>query len=479
MSRDPALPPGPPAPLPGARRRVALVSLGCPKNQVDGELILGRLQAEGAEIVDDPAQADTLVVNTCAFIDRAREESVGALLDAAAWKGAARGRHVIAAGCLVQRHGGELAAEMPELDALVGLDEVTTADRKILGLPALRAVPAGAATGLFTAADPRVRLGPAYSAFVKIAEGCDQNCAFCAIPNFRGRQRSRPVADVAAELRQLAREGVVEANLVAQDSTGYGRDLGLRDGLANLVRAIDAMDEAPPWVRVHYLYPGRISRGLVEALAGARRIVPYVDLPLQHADPVVLKKMNRPGNPDVYLRQLADLRAALPGAGVRSSFIVGFPGETDAQFEALCAFVGEAGFDSVGVFAYSHEEGTTAFGHEDDVPPELKEERRAALEEIAHAAAHARNLARVGLTLDVLVEGPAEDRPGLLAARWKGQAPEVDGRVLIERAPAGEAVAAPLPAPGRAPGLAPAPGTLARATIVDAEPLELLARLAG
>ncbi len=449
------------------RQRVALVSLGCPKNQVDSELILGRLLEEGAELVDDPGRADTLIVNTCAFIDKAREESVEALLDAAAWKSARRGRRVIAAGCLVQRSGAELAAEMPELDALVGLDEIADAGRKIARLPALGLgvapadVPAGPARTLFTAADPRVRLGPAWTAYVKIAEGCDQRCAFCAIPTFRGAQRSRAIDDVAAELRRLAAEGVAEANLVSQDSTGFGRDLGMRDGLAELVRALDALDVAPRWLRLHYLYPGRISKALVAALAASRRFVPYVDLPLQHADAEVLKRMNRPGNPDVYRRQLDELRAAWPGAGVRSSFIVGFPGETDAQFRTLCSFVEHAGFDAVGVFTYSHEEGTTALEYGDDVPADVKEERRAALEEIAADVAHERNRGRIGSEFDVLFEGRADDQPHLAQARWHGQAPEVDGRVLVEGA-----------ADAR-------PGTFGRVVVTAATPTELYARPAG
>jgi ribosomal protein S12 methylthiotransferase len=423
---------------------VALVSLGCPKNQVDSELILGRLREAGCEIVADPDAADTLVVNTCSFIDRARAESVEALLDAVAWKSGGEDRRVVAAGCLVQRHGDELSAELPELDDLVGLDEISGVATRLARLPAsapsgaaarlpAAGAPRGAATGLFDHAAPRLRLSPPFSAYVKIAEGCDQNCAFCAIPTFRGRARSRPLDDLAAELTGLAREGVVEANLIAQDSTGYGRDLGLRDGLAELVRTVEALPEAPPWVRVHYLYPGRIGRRLLEALAGAARIVPYVDLPLQHAHPDVLRRMGRPGSPEAYLRQLEQLDRALGGApGRRSGFIVGFPGETDDEFATLCDFVEEAGFDAAGVFAYSHEEGTRALHLDDDVTPEVKEERKVVLEEIVAAVAEERARRRLGEELDVLVEGPAEDVPGAATGRWAGQAPEVDGRVLVE-----------------------------------------------
>ncbi len=350
---------------------------------------------------------------------------------------------------------------MPELDGLVGLDDLRDVGTR---LPSLSAAPArlpaassGEARELFDHEDPRERLSPPWSAYVKIAEGCDQSCAFCAIPTFRGRARSRSIEDLLAELRQLAREGVREANLIAQDSTGYGRDIGLRDGLAELVRAAGAAEEAPEWLRIHYLYPGRISAGLLDALASSPRVVRYVDLPLQHAHRDLLRAMRRPGHAEAYLEQLASLREALPDAGVRSAFIVGFPGETDAHFRELCDFVGEAGFDSVGVFTYSHEEGTHALALEDDVAPELKEERRAELEEIWLAAAHNRQESRIGRELLVLTEGEAEDVPGAREARWEGQAPEVDGRVLIED------------------GAALPPGSFVRVRVTDAAPTELVA----
>jgi ribosomal protein S12 methylthiotransferase len=443
-----------------------MVSLGCPKNQVDSELILGRFERDGAEIVEDLEQADTLVINTCAFIDRAREESVEALLEAEAWKQRAPGRRIVAAGCLVQRSGEELAAELPEIDSFIGLDQITapaeaapapTKTSRRLSLPS--APPqAEPATALFSHLDPRRRLSPPWTAFVKIAEGCNQTCAFCAIPSFRGRMRSRPLDDLCAELTALAEDGVVEANLIAQESTSYGRDIGVRDGLAKLVRAADGLETAPPWIRVHYLYPGRISKGLLDALADSRRIAPYIDLPLQHADVGVLRRMRRPGGADSYLRQLEELRAAMPGAATRSGFIVGFPGETDEAFETLCEFVPEAGFDSVGVFTYSHEEGTHAgVGLEDDVPPEVKEERRQQLEELCASVAHQRALERVGEEIEVLVEGDADDVPGARQGRWPGQSPEIDGRVVLHGAEAS------------------APGDRVRARVVEGGPGELVA----
>jgi ribosomal protein S12 methylthiotransferase len=302
-------------------------------------------------------------------------------------------------------------------------------------------------------------MSPPWTAFVKIAEGCDQACGFCAIPTFRGKQRSRAIEDVCAELRQLARDGVVEANLISQDSTGFGRDHGAKDGLADLVRAIDALDEGPAWVRLHYLYPGRITDGLLEALAASRRFVEYVDLPLQHAHPAVLKRMRRPGSAESYLAHLAELRRALPDAGVRSGFIVGFPGETEDEFQTLVDFVQQAGCDAAGIFTYSHEADTPAFALDDDVPAEVKEERRQILDDVVENVALERALQRVGSRLAVLIEGPSEDDPEVAFARWRGQAAEVDGRVIVEGA-------AHLAA-----------GTLATVEITGAAPYELTGRL--
>jgi len=444
------------------RGRVALVNLGCPKNLVDGEILLARLRDAGWNPVDDPDDADVLVVNTCTFIDPARRESVEALLDAVAWKEARPGRRLVAAGCMVQAHARELAREIGEVDVFVGLDELLEIDRKLAARrPALP--PPGPARRLFGGSVPRLRRTPPWTAWVKIAEGCDQACAFCAIPAFRGRQRSRPVPDVLEELRRLAGEGVREVNLVAQDSTGWGRDLGAEDGLAHLVAAIGAAEGMPGWVRIHYLYPGRITPALLEALAGADRVVEYIDLPLQHAHPAVLRRMRRPGSVDSFRRQMRALGEALPGAGTRTAFIVGYPGETEEEFQALLEFVEEGWFDVVGVFEYSREEGTAAAALPDDVPPDLKRERAVRLAEAAEAVAWERNRARVGRELEVLVEGPADDAPGRVAARWRGQAPEVDGRVLL--------------APSTAP---PPPGTVVRARITGVRaPHELEAEVVG
>lgn len=446
------------------RKRVALVSLGCPKNQVDSELILGRLRADGYEVVNDPDFADTLVINTCAFIDNARAESVEALIEAANWKQVdAAGRRVIAAGCLVQRHGDELRREMPEIDGWLGLDDIgatTQVTSTPQGIGTVKRLPSsGPARGLFTASDPRTRLSPPWSAYVKISEGCDQQCAFCAIPTFRGKNRSRTLDDLTRELAQLVNEGVVEANLIAQDSTGWGRDLGVSDGLPALVRAFDQADSAPDWIRIHYLYPGRISDALLDALANTRRFVEYIDLPLQHAHPSVLRRMKRPGNAETYRRHFEQLQRALPAAGIRSGFIVGFPGETEEEFQTLTDFVAEAPLDAAGVFTYSHEESTGAFALIDDVPVEVKLERKQILEELVSDVAYSRAQRRVGTTLDVLIEGVDEDLPGAAVGRWRGQAPDVDGRVIVEA------------------GAALKPGSRVRVEITEAAPFELTGRL--
>ncbi len=444
------------------RGRVALQNLGCPKNLVDGEILLARLRAAGWEPVDDPEEADLLVVNTCTFIDPARRESVEALLEAAAWKEARPGRRLVAAGCMVQAHAEELAREIGEIDAFVGLDELLAVDRKLDG-PRDLLPPPGPARALYGADVPRLRRTPPWTAWVKIAEGCDRDCAFCSIPSFRGRQRSRPAGDILAELARLAGEGVREANLVAQDSTGWGRDLGEGLDLAHLVRAIAAADPAPPWIRLHYLYPGRITPGLLEALAAADRVVEYVDLPLQHAHPAVLRRMGRPGTPASFRRQLRSLGEALPDAGFRTAFIVGFPGETDDEFRTLVEFVEEGWFDVVGVFEYSREEGTRAARLPDDVPPGLKRERAALLSEVAEAVAWERNRGRIGRELEVLLEESDGEEPGRPVGRWRGQAPEVDGRVLLS------------PADG-----VPGPGTIVRARITGIRsPHELEAEVVG
>jgi ribosomal protein S12 methylthiotransferase len=434
--------------------------------------MLGHLERAGHVLVDDPAGAEVVVVNTCGFIDAAREESVETILDAARLKREGRCRRLVVAGCMVQRYHRELASEIPEIDAFVGLDE--------LGRISGRVAPDGAATGpelptfrrdpevatpwiggpsrrLYDAATPRTLSGPPWSAYLKVAEGCDQQCSFCAIPTFRGAFRSRRLGDLQDEARRLAASGVRELNLISQDTTSFGRDLGLEEGPALLLEALAEIEELR-WIRLFYLYPNRVTGRLVETMARLSRVVEYVDIPLQHAHPDVLRRMRRGGSDASHLRLLERFRQAMPDVAIRSTFIVGFPGETDHEFEALLDFVAESHLDVASVFAYSHEEGTHAGGGPDDVPPELKEERRGRLLAAQEAVSLERNLERVGRTFEVLCEGPCEDDGGRSQGRLRGQAPEVDGRVVVE----GEGATA---------------GDFVPVTITEASPLELVGRV--
>ena len=415
--------------------KVGMVSLGCPKNLVDSEVMLGTLEGRGYALTSDPAEADVVVVNTCTFIGPAREESVKTILEMAALKNEGRCRRLVVAGCMVQAHHDELKREIPEIDALVGLNDI----ERIAEACALEAgsrfeASREAATYLYGAASPRHLATAGYTAYLKISEGCDHTCSFCAIPSFRGAQRSRPIDSIVEEARRLAGAGVVEINLIAQDTTDYGADL--RDGTtpAALLRALDGVDGLR-WVRVMYAYPNRVTPEFIDALASGRRIARYLDLPLQHADPEMLRAMRRGGSGAGHLRLLESLRARVPGIALRSTFIVGFPGETEAQFEALERFVGEAALDHLGVFTYSEEKGTPAAALADDVPEGLKEERKARLMALQESLLGRRRRDLVGSTVEVLVEGPHEESDLLLAGRTEGQAPEIDGGVILTDAP--------------------------------------------
>jgi ribosomal protein S12 methylthiotransferase len=417
-----------------SRTRVSLISLGCAKNLVDAEVMLGRLDAAGCELVADPDAADVVVVNTCAFIESAREESVQAILEAAERKRTGRARKVVVAGCLVQRYGDELRRELPEIDAFVDLDQVP----RIAEISGLAPTPLASdlplvprrATWLYDDTDPRVRATPPWTAYVKIAEGCDHTCAFCAIPTFRGSFRSRDPESLVREATALARAGVREINLVAQDSSHYGRDLGRTIGLAELLERLDAVPDLR-WIRVHYLYPNTLTDRVLEAMARLPRVVPYVDLPLQHAHGDTLARMRRGGSAESHLRLLDRVRSAMPEASLRTTLLVGFPGETETEFETLLAFLDEARFDHVGVFSYSHEEHTPGERLADDVPPAVKEERRTLVLAHQQPIAFARNGDRVGTRAEVLVEGVHAETEHLLVGRTRGQAREVDGQVLL------------------------------------------------
>ena len=423
------------------RKKVGIVSLGCAKNLVDTEVMLGHLDRAGCDFVQDAGEADVVIVNTCAFIDAAREESVQAILDAAALKKGGRARRVVVAGCMVQRYREELARELDgEVDAFVGLDELDriVAAAGISGeersparsdLPMFQG-PTNPSRYLYDASTPRRLATPPWTAFVKIAEGCDHTCSFCAIPAFRGAFRSRPAEDVVAEVSRLARQGVREINLIAQDSSHYGRDRGDGAGLAGLLGRLDAVDGVR-WIRVHYLYPNTVTDRLIEAMADRPRVVKYVDMPLQHAHPETLRRMRRGGSSSDHLALLARFRDAMPSVALRTTLIVGFPGESEEEFDALLEFVEAARFDHMGAFTYSHEESTTAGALEDDVPREVKEERRERLMTLQQRIAVEKNAARVGTSLEVLVEGAHPETEHLLVGRTCGQAPDVDGQILI------------------------------------------------
>jgi ribosomal protein S12 methylthiotransferase len=337
-----------------------MVSLGCPKNLVDGEVMLGMLQARGHELVADANDADVIVVNTCAFIDRAKKESIDAILEMAQRKEQGKARRLVVTGCLSQRYDAELRKEIPEIDASLGTGQVTDIVRAVEGTStSLADAEAGLPTWVYDHTSARLVSTAPYMAYVKISEGCDYTCSFCIIPTLRGKHRSRPVDDVVAEARALAARGVREVVLVAQDSTRYGLDLGMRDGLAALLRRLGQIDGLR-WIRIMYAYPATLSDGILDAIAGEERVVKYVDIPLQHSSESVLRRMKRPTGRGNLLGMVERIRERVPGVAIRTSFIVGFPGETEGDFQHLLRFVEDGQFDNVGVFTFSDEEGTTS-----------------------------------------------------------------------------------------------------------------------
>lgn len=425
-----------------SRTKVGIISLGCSKNLVDTEVMLGHLDRAGCTFVKDPDDADVLIVNTCGFIGSAREESVRTILDAAKLKETGRLKRLVVAGCMVQRYRDELERELKgEVDAFIGLDQL----HEIVGatrlapdaapairndLPMLDASHGRLSRYLYDANTPRTLATPPWTAFVKIAEGCDHTCSFCAIPSFRGAFRSRPADDIVAEAQSLARRGVREINLIAQDSSHYGRDRGYAPGLAGLLEGLDAVSDLR-WVRVHYLYPNTVTDKLIETMARCTRVVNYVDMPLQHAHPDMLKRMRRGGSADSHLELIGRFRDAMPDAAMRSTFIVGYPGETEREFDALLAFVEAARFDHLGVFTYSHEDSTSAYQAQDDVPEPLKDERRDRLMLLQQRIAFEKNEARLGASAVVLIEGAHPETEHLLVGRTAMQAPDVDGQILL------------------------------------------------
>jgi ribosomal protein S12 methylthiotransferase len=405
------------------------MSLGCPKNLVDSEVMLGHLKLKGFTLTPDAREAEVLVVNTCGFIESAKKESIEAILQAAACKKDGACRRLIVAGCMVERYRDQLLADMPEIDACLGTRDIEHI-AEVVGASDRMFEPERDPSYLYDEHSPRLLTTPRASAYLKISEGCDHACAFCIIPAIRGPQRSRSIASVVAEARQLVDQGVLEINLVGQDTTDFGRDLGDPDALEQLVRELGRVPGLR-WLRIHYAYPNRLTDGLLHAIAETANCAKYLDMPLQHADARLLKAMARGGGRAPFLKLLAKVRRIVPGIFIRSNFIVGFPGEDELAFEELCRFVEEARFEHVGVFTYSLEEGTSAFPLGDPVPARTKNSRKRRIMELQQKICRARNRALEGQVLEVLVEGTHEETDLVFKGRHWGQAPEVDGQVLI------------------------------------------------
>jgi ribosomal protein S12 methylthiotransferase len=409
--------------------KVHFSTLGCPKNQVDSELMLGMLTRAGHEITDVAETADCLVVNTCAFIDRAREESVQTILELAKVKEAGRARALIVTGCLTQRYGGEILSEIPEVTAILGtseLDKIVALVNQAEGRQDwVTSAPPGY---LYDATTPRLLTGRVPYAYVKIAEGCDMGCTFCAIPQFRGAHRSRPLKDIVAEVEGLARQGIQEAILVSQDTLAYGRELPGNGDIGDLLLALS--DTRMPWIRPMYLHPAHVNDRLVDKWTRAR-VVPYLDMPVQHGDNGILRAMRRAVTARRMKDIVAQFRGAIPGLTIRTTVLVGFPGETEAAFDNLLAFVEDAAFDRLGVFTYSVEEGTPAATMPDQVPAEVMAERAQQVQELQDRLVWPRQQALVGTRQTVLVDGPSEDPTFPFEGRTAGQAPEIDGIVYL------------------------------------------------
>ena len=450
------------------RPRIGFVSLGCPKNLVDSEVMMGLLDRAGAEMTNRPETADILVVNTCSFIDKAKQESIDTILQMAQHKISGKARKLIVAGCLVERYRDEIRKNMPEVDAVVGTGELEAilaaagleAPIAAPGQPQLFTILSGQnstpsrAEGdlresqgrfareewegaqamlpqyLYDHTTPRLLATRKSSAYIKIAEGCDHPCSFCVIPNLRGKFRSRRFESVVVEAEQLVAQGVRELTLIGQDTTCYGEDLGIKDGLAQLLDRLARIPDLK-WLRFLYAYPNKITGRLLDTIARHETICKYLDMPLQHASGPVLKSMRRGGNAEIFLKTIERVRAAVPDVAIRSTFITGFPGETEADFAVLSDFVRAARLDWLGVFSYSDEEGSGAFKLGDKVPARTIEARRRSLMRLQQSISRKSRAGQVGHRFDLLVEGASEETPLLWEGRTEHQAPEIDGKVYI------------------------------------------------
>jgi ribosomal protein S12 methylthiotransferase len=409
--------------------KIGFVSLGCPKNLVDSEVMMGSLAARGHELTSSPGEADVIVVNTCSFIDPAKQESVDTILEMAEYKKTGAAKKLIVAGCLVERYRGDIQKDLPEVDAIIGTNEL----ERIVGI-CEDGVSDGAVAEPYLYHDltPRVLATPRHHAYIKIAEGCDHPCSFCVIPQYRGAFRSRRFESVVLEARRLFDQGVREINLIGQDTTSYGEDLGLRNGLAKLLaRLAEIETPRPKWVRFLYAYPNRVTQELLDTIAAHDSLVKYIDMPLQHASREVLKRMKRGSNGDQFLKLLERVRSTIPGVAIRTSFIVGFPGEAQADFEELCQFVEAAKFDRLGVFKYSDEDTSQSFELDQKVDARTIENRRRRLMAIQRKISARRNRELVGREFPVLIEGPSKETHLLWEARLPSQAPEIDGVCLV------------------------------------------------
>jgi ribosomal protein S12 methylthiotransferase len=434
-------------------RSIHFVSLGCPKNRVDSEVMVGVAQDRGFVPTDDAEAAEVIVINTCGFIEAAKRESIETILEMAQLKQSGACRKLVVTGCLSQRYAGDLANDMPEVDHFLGSSDMLNLGA-VLTQQAPRILVGNPADWVIRASDPRTLSTRGASAYLKIAEGCNRSCGFCVIPQIRGKQRSRSIEDVVLEAQHLADSGVLELNLVSQDTIAYGRDQKGAPGLAPLLERLGEV-RGVEWIRVHYLYPEKLDQRLLELLRDHPKVVPYVDMPLQHAAPSMLKRMLRGGSTN--LRAVIDrLREHVPAVVLRSAFIVGHPGETDAEFEELASFIRWAELDHVGVFQYSDEDMCTSHALPDKVDDETTEERATALIDLQRGISRKKNEAYVGRELQVLVEGASEESELVMVGRHAGQAPEVDGVVYLSHGPV-------------------QPGTLCTAHVVSATDYDLLA----
>ena len=472
-------------------QRVGFVSLGCPKNLVDSEVMMGLLARAGAELTTRAEDADVIVVNTCSFIASAQQESVNTILEMAGLKADGRAKKLVVAGCLVERFRDQIRKDIPEVDAVVGTGELENilaatgvgpvrprSDSPFVVLNSRPEGDARAAQGRFSReswdgaigdlpnylyddATPRILATPRHMAYIKIAEGCDHPCSFCIIPQLRGQFRSRRFESVVAEAERLAQSGVREITLIGQDTTCYGEDFGLKDGLALLLEKLAGIEDLR-WIRFLYAYPNKITGKLLETIAAHEKICSYMDVPLQHASASVLKRMKRGGGADVFLKSISRMRRVIPDLTLRTSFIVGFPGETEKEFDELCDFVREAQFDWMGAFAYSDQEGAGAYGLDEKLSPREIERRRKHLMGIQRQISKRKKKALVGREFDLLLEGASEETDLLLEGRTPMHAPEIDGKVFVNDFP-GE--------------IAPQPGQFYTCQVTEAHDYDLVVKI--